>query len=322
MIISASRRTDIPAHYAQWVCNRLRQGYVLVRNPYNFNQVTQVSLDPSVVDCLVFWTKNSEPLLPLLEEIEHLGHHCYFQFTLTPYGAELEQALPDKQRLVTIFQELARRVGPERVIWRYDPILFTPTYTVARHVASFARLASQLGGFTRRCTISLLRLYAKCKINLRDVSLVNVPEEAIAACIARLQAIARDQGIRLDACADTFLQERCGLPAARCIDDQLIASLLGMPVQLPRDAGQRPACCCCASIDIGAYDTCANGCRYCYANTSGKAVARNQESHDPASPLLAGQLTGAETITVKPMRSVRHPQQNLFLPPGQERPGR
>ena len=319
MIISASRRTDIPAHYAQWLGNRLRVGYVLVRNPCNFRQVSRVSLDPSVVDCLVFWTKNPAPLLPLLDEIEQLGHRFYFQFTLTPYGAELEQALPDKQHLVALFQTLARRVGPERVIWRYDPILFTPACTPASHVASFASLASQLGGFTRRCTISLLSLYAKCKTNLKDVSLVNVPEDAIMASVARMQTIAREQGIQLDACADTFLQTRCGLPAARCIDDQLIASLLDVPVQLPRDAGQRPACCCCASIDIGAYDTCANGCRYCYANTSAMAVVRNQHHHDPASPLLSGHLTGEETVTVKTMHSARIPQQSLLFSSSQER---
>lgn len=322
MIISASRRTDIPAHFTLWLLNRLREGYVLVRNPYNFKQVTQVTLDPAVVDCLVFWTKNPAPLLPFLDEIEQLGHQYYFQFTLTPYAADLEQALPDKRHLIALFQTLARRIGLERLVWRYDPILFTSGFTPDDHVISFASLASQLQGYTRHCTISLLSLYSKCKSNLSDVHLLHGDENAILTCINRLREIAHAHGICLDACADTFLQERCGLPPARCINEQWVGTLLGMPMRLNRDSGQRPACLCAVSIDIGAYNTCTNGCRYCYANSSGKAALQNQRNHDPASPLLVGHLTGSETITVKTIRTGCSPQHNLFSPFIREEPTR
>lgn len=322
MIISASRRTDIPAYFAPWLLNRLREGYVLVRNPYNFRQVTKVSLDSSAVDCLVFWTKNPGPILPLLDEIEQLGHQYSFQFTLTPYAADLEQSLPDKPYLISLFQRLARRVGPDRLVWRYDPILFFPGFTPKDHVARFASLASQLQGFTHRCTISLLSLYPKCKKNLRDVGLIEVDEDALLACIARLREEAHAHGIVLDACADTFLQECCGLPPARCIDAPLVGLLRGQSVRLGRDPGQRPACRCTTSVDIGAYNSCAHGCRYCYANTSGKAVVLNRRQHDPASPLLIGRLTGEETITIKTSRNRGGIQQNLFAQFGRDEPNR
>ncbi len=180
MIISASRRTDIPALYSGWMLNRLRQGVVLVRNPYNPRQITQVQLDPSVVDCLVFWTKNSGPMLPLLDEIDRLGYQYYFQFTLTPYPADLEQGLPDKPSLIAVFQDLARQAGPERVLWRYDPIVFTDTFTPDYHLAAFTRLAREFRGFTHRCTISLLTLYAKCRRNLQGIRLMDVGEGEIS----------------------------------------------------------------------------------------------------------------------------------------------
>ena len=128
MIISASRRTDIPAYYSDWFCNRLREGFVCVRTPMNFHQVSRIALSSDVVDGIVFWTKDPRPLMPRLEELR--AYPYYFQFTLTPYGKDMEPGLPDKGAvLLPAFQMLSDMIGPERVIWRYDPILLTARYT-------------------------------------------------------------------------------------------------------------------------------------------------------------------------------------------------
>lgn len=312
MIISVSRRTDIPAFYSDWLLNRLQEGFTLVRNPFNPHQVSRVSLDARVVDCLVFWTKNPAPLLPRLDEIDRLGHRYLFQFTLTACDRNLEKYLPDKSRRLAVFRRLAERIGPERVLWRFDPILFTRTQGPDAVLAEFADLANQLHPFTRQCTISFLSLYQKCMRNLRGVDLLTLDEREKIHFVRQLAGIAGQYALNLKACCDPFLQDQCGIKAARCIDDQLVAAILGQPVRISKDKGQRPGCGCAASIDIGAYNTCPHGCRYCYANVSERVVAVNRAAHDPKSPLLTGTLSGQESITERTIASCCSPQGVLF----------
>lgn len=313
MIISASRRTDIPAVYGEWLLNRLREGYVLVRNPFNAHQVSRIALDPQMVECIVFWTKNPAPLLPRLAEIGRLGHRFYFQYTLTACDRIMEPFLPARRERIAAFRALADRIGPERVLWRFDPILFTRRQGPEAVLRAFAELAAGLRGHTRRCTISFVTLYAKCRRNLENMGLLSVDDRERMAFVGRLAAIAADHGIAVYACCDPFLDECCGIEAARCIDDRLVASILGRPVRIPRDKGQRPGCGCAASVDIGAYGTCLHGCRYCYANGSGRTVAVNRAAHDPGSPLLVGNLTGRETVTERTGISHCSPQGVLPL---------
>ena len=140
MIISASRRTDIPAFYSEWFLNRIKEGFLDVRNPMNNRQVSRLPLSPELVDCIVFWTKNPIPMLP---KLDGLRKYCYyFQFTLTGYGRDIETNLPDKRKeLIPAFQELSDRIGPERVIWRYDPILVSDRYSAAYHIKAIAEIA-------------------------------------------------------------------------------------------------------------------------------------------------------------------------------------
>ena len=312
MIISASRRTDIPAFYSPWLLNRLRAGSVLVRNPFRPDQVSEVVLDPQQVDGIVFWTKNPAPMLPQLAEIDRLGYRSYFQFTLTSYGRDLEPNLPAKASLIATFRQLGQRLGPERVLWRFDPIVLTPTCTPADHLRWFESLAAQLHGSTRSCTISFLSLYAKCKRNLQGRELLLLEPSEKMRFVAQLAALAKRYGIKLLACCEPLLGEQCGIAPARCIDDQLVAAILGQSLRVKKAVGQRPGCGCVASIDIGAYDTCPHGCRYCYANSNHRVAAGNHGAHDPNAPLLIGALTGSETVTRKAMLSCRSPQVRLF----------
>ena len=157
MIISASRRTDIPAYYSEWFFNRLKAGYVLVRNPMNIHKISKVSLSPKVVDGIVFWTKNPTPMLKRIPELEQYSY--YFQFTLNPYGRDVELNVPSKGRvIIPAFRKLSKLIGRERVIWRYDPIIINKKYTIEYHCKYFRILASKLSEYTERCTISFVDL--------------------------------------------------------------------------------------------------------------------------------------------------------------------
>lgn len=309
MILSASRRTDIPAFYSEWFLNRLRQGYVCVRNPMNPRQVSRLELSPQVVDCIVFWTKNPAPLLGHLDQLEQYAY--YFQYTLNAYGPEVEPHLPPLNARINTFLALAETLGPERVIWRYDPILFSGAYSPEAHLAAFARLAKALRGHTQKCVVSLVDSYpAKNGKSLARLGAQMPAPDALGRFFASLAGIARQNGLALASCAEEFSLERYGIQHNRCIDPDLIERLIGCPLRVKPD-GQRPGCLCAKCEDVGAYDTCPHGCVYCYANFKPGAIARRCARYDPASPLLCDALTEADQVTVRPVRSLREPPQNV-----------
>lgn len=312
MIISASRRTDLPACYSDWFLNRVRERYVLVRNPMNPHSVSRVDLSPDAVDCIVFWTKNPTPMLDKLDALK--DYPFYFQFTLTPYENDVETNLPPKFRLVEAFHRLAERIGPERVIWRYDPIFLNGRYSFTFHEEFFARLAEQLKGCTEKCTISFLDVYPKIKRQLAQLETGEVPTQQQRALAKRLAEIATQYGLKIDVCSEEGDFSEFGISRARCIDPALISRLLGFPVKAGKDKNQRPGCGCIASVDIGAYDTCRNGCRYCYANHSLEAVRRNSASYDPLSPLLCSRLCPEDTVRNRKAESLNPNQLSFFRP--------
>ena len=306
MIISASRRTDIPAYYALWFLRRLEAGFVCVRNPVNFHQVSRIPLSPEVVDGIVFWTKNPTPMLdrlPLLKD-----YPFYFQFTLTAYAQDLEPGVPNKNEvIIPAFQELSRRIGPERVIWRYDPILLTPKYTIDYHVHYFEELCKRLSGYTLKCVISFVDLYRHLGQQFQALGNGEIYELA-----GRFSDIAQKYHLTLETCAERLDLSQFGIRHGHCVDGELLERLIGQPLSLAKDKNQRDACGCMASIDIGMYDTCANGCKYCYANHAPASVRRNLQAHDPASPLLCGRLAPEDIIKDRAVASCRETQERLF----------
>lgn len=306
MIISSSRRTDIPAYYSQWFFRRLEEGFVCVRNPVNFHQVSRVSLSPGVVDGIVFWTKNPLPMLDSLQLLK--DYPFYFQFTLMAYGQDLEPGVPSKNStIVPAFQELSRRIGPERVIWRYDPILLTPKYTTDYHVRYFEELARRLSGYTTKCVISFVDLYRHLGQQFQSLGTAEIIELA-----GRLSEIAQKYGLMLETCAESLDLSQFGIRHGHCVDAELLEQIIGQPLSPSKDKNQRAACGCMASIDIGMYDTCANGCKYCYANHAPAAVRRNLKSHDPSSPLLCGRLTPEDIVMDRVVASCKEMQRSLF----------
>lgn len=310
MIISASRRTDLPAYYSEWLFNRIKEGYVLVRNPMNTHQISRIPLSPDVVDGIVFWTKNPVPMMNRLSELD--PYHYYFQFTLTPYDRDAEPGLPSKnQVLIPAFQKLSRMIGREKVVWRYDPILFNDRYTMDYHCRYFKVLAAKLGDYTEKCTVSFLDLYASTVRNTRSLNVQAETREQQFEIMEKFAKIGRTYGIDIDTCAEKMDLKRLGIPHGHCIDRERLERIGGYRLAIEKDPNQRAECGCIASIDIGAYDTCPNGCRYCYANHSREAVIRNARLHHPSSPLLFGKVGPDDTVKERKMISYREYQMRI-----------
>lgn len=312
MILSASRRTDIPTYYSAWFLNRVREGHVYVRNPMNARQISRISLSPDVVDGIVFWTKNP---LPMLDKLDGLRDYTYyFQFTLTSYGRDVESNVPSKNDvIIPAFQRLADLIGPERVIWRYDPIFLTETYTPEYHMRYFEKLVRRLAPYTQKCTISFLDSYKKIERNMAALRQTVLTGEQQSRLASGLAEIAHSHGLRLDACAEEDALCQYGIDRARCIDGQLFEHLLHCPLSAKKDKNQRSQCGCVASVDIGAYNTCGNGCRYCYANHSESSVQANRRRHVPDSPLLIGEVGEGDVVSERKVVSCRARQHQLAL---------
>ena len=274
MIISASRRTDIPTYFFKWFVKRLEEGFVLVRNPINASQVSKINLSPEYIDCIVFWTKNPYPALSDLDKLS--AYMYYFQFTLTSYGQEVEVNVPHKNaRVIDTFKRLSEKIGRDRVIWRYDPILLSDRYTMEYHFDHFGEIALKLKDYTCKCTISFIDEYAKIRNDMARLNISTLTFKEKTDMAARLSKIAHELGLSIDACAEDIDLGGLGIGRAKCIDDNLIERLVGCSLKVEKDKNQRLECGCVASIDIGMYNTCENGCMYCYANHSQTSVRQN-----------------------------------------------
>ncbi len=311
MILSTSRRTDIPSYYSEWFINRIKEKCVLVRNPMNYHQVSRIDLSPEVVDCIVFWTKNPIPMLPKLEQLKDYDY--YFQFTLTGYEQDVERNLPPKKEIILpAFQRLSKEIGREKVVWRYDPIFFSEKYSMEYHCRCFAELAEELAGYTEKCTVSFMDSYKNTERNVKALNYVNDTYVMQEELLQRFVEIADRNGLYIDTCAEAGDFETLGVRHAHCIDKERIERIIGCKINVDKDPNQRAECGCVSSIDIGAYNTCKNGCLYCYANYMAGSVKKNFELHNPKSPLLIGEITEADTIKERKVKSLKELQLNLL----------
>lgn len=311
MIISASRRTDIPSFYSEWFFNRIKEKYVLVPNPYHPNQISRVSLDPAVLDCIVFWTKNPAPMLDKLERLK--DYKYYFQFTINPYGTELENKLPPLPKRIDTFKRLADKIGREKVVWRYDPILTNEHYTVAFHQDKFAEMASALKDHTEKCMLGFIDHYPHVRTSLREFNIEPLLRADIEQMAESFKQTADGLGMELDTCTVRVDLSHLGIQSGLCVDDKLIERIVGYPIASRKDKNQRDICRCAESIDIGTYESCLNGCIYCYAIKGSYNTAKfNRSRHDKNSPMLIGNVSEETIIKERDMKSLRTDQLSLF----------
>lgn len=311
MIISASRRTDIPAFYSDWFINRVKAGFVYVKNPMNPRQISKIPLQPGVVDCIVFWTKNAAPLLDKLDILDAMGYHYYFLWTINPYGKDVERNLPDKAKIIDSFKELSNRIGSRRVIWRYDPVIVNRKFTVEYHVVRFRALCHLLQGYTDKCIFSYVDLYAKSRKHASNILEQEVDTQSMMEIAEYFSKIANSHHILLETCSEAIELSQFGIGHSACINKETIEEVIGSEISV-RKADQRPFCQCIESIDIGAYDCCFHGCIYCYANSSEETLRRNKKIHKAKSPLLIGDISSNDNIVEKVRKTLKKSQIELI----------
>ena len=307
MILQTGLRTDIPAFYTSWFLRRLEEGFVLSRNPYNPTQLLRYRLTPDVVDCIGFCTKNPAPMLPHMDKLAAFGQ--YWFVTITPYGPDVEPRVPPKEQVMADFRRLSGIVGPRCVAWRYDPILLTDTYTVDRHLSDFAAMCAALEGATHTCVISFIDLYAKVKRNFPEAQAVREADRLLLG--REMAAIARQHGIRLKSCCEGDELASFGVDCSGCMTLATYEEALGCRLNTPRQAPSSRGCLCRLNADIGAYNSCGHGCRYCYANADEASVRRAMSAHDPLSPLLIGRVSPGDVIRDAAQTSWRDGQLTL-----------
>jgi hypothetical protein len=294
MIISASRRTDIPALYAPWFRRRLDEGYCLVPNPMNPSQVARVSLRPEDVDAIVFWTRHARPLFDTLPVLDRRDYRYYFLYTITGYGPPVEPRTPPLEIAVRTFRELSARLPLGAVVWRYDPVLIGPAFPLRDHARRFEYIASNLAGYANRVVLSIVDLYRKTIRRMgrlyewgTEISRDPEMDAELPVLLEELVKLARQNGMRLEMCAEPDDYTDLRIRKSKCIDDRLLAELFGGAWEGRKDPGQRPHCGCVVSKDIGVPDTCTFGCAYCYATRSDELARERHARHDTASDSLA-----------------------------------
>jgi DNA repair photolyase len=296
MIISASRRSDIPAFYGEWFMNRVKTGYFLRVNPINKKQQKIISLLLEDVDCFVFWSKYPAPFLKNLAALNEWGYKYYFHYTINDYPLIFEPRLPGLEIRTDTFKRLSETIGPAKIVWRYDPIIISNQTSVDYHIRRFAKLAFILGNYTHRVIISFLDLYGKVNAKLNKFKELNQlageditkPEnkEQLHVLMRSISAIARAAGLEMQTCAERVDLSKYGVSHAKCLDTELIHKVFGLSLDIKKDPAQRPECLCASAVDMGFYDTCKFNCSYCYATLSEKAVQNNLQKYNPKSPAM------------------------------------
>lgn len=308
MIINTGQRTDIPAFYSKWFANRLKDGFVCVRNPFNPMQVSRYRLDPSVVDVIGFCTKNPAPMFPYMALLSDYGQ--YWFVTITPYGKDIEPNVPDKHQILSDFQHLSDIVGVNSIGWRYDPIFISDRYTIKYHLSAFEQIAEKLSGYTRTVVISFVDLYEKVKRNFPEVKTVNKEEQLYMG--KEMIKIAGKYGLIVKPCAEGEMLAEYGADCSGCMTVSTYEKAIGCRLKVPNRKPNRPECACYIACDIGVYDTCMHLCRYCYANNDPKMVDINFNHHDPNSPFLIGNYREGDIIHDVEQKSWIDRQLSLF----------
>jgi hypothetical protein len=328
VIVSVSRSTDIPAFYVDWFFHRLEVGFSAWTNPFNGVR-SYVSYENTKF--IVFWSKNPRPLLEHLDYLKDRGIGCYIQYTLNDYEEEgLELGVKPLAERIETFKLLVNKLGKGAVVWRFDPLILTDQIDMDKLLRKIENIGDQLKNYTEKLVFSFADIvsYRKVKANLErsHINYIDWTKEQMIEFAQRLVTLNQEKGwnYQLATCG-----EAVDLPSVdhnHCVDDRLMvrfgykspelmkflgaeicqASLFepipedaivlpdGRFVEIKkdnRDKGQRIACGCMKSKDIGEYNTCPHLCEYCYANSSKETAIANWKQHK-LNP-------NAETITGK-----------------------
>ncbi len=302
MIINTGGRTDTVQYYCPWLLKRFEEGYVLSRNPLFPNKVTRYELTPEKVDCVVFCSKNFTPILPHIGKIA-ARFPIYCHYTISAYGKDVEPGVPAIEKSIDTLVDLAAIVGKEKIAWRYDPVLLTEKYTIKLHHEIFESMVSRISGHVDRCIFSFVEMYKKLEINMPEI--IPLTAEDIDILSEGFGRIAQRRGIPLQTCGTNGDFSRYAIAISGCMTLEMLGKANALNFRKLKHKGMRQGCHCIESRDIGAYDTCLNGCKYCYANKSPEKARENYKLHDCDSPLLLGHIKDTDTIQIGDQRTMQ-----------------
>ncbi len=294
MIVNIGGRTDIVNYYSEWLMNRIKEGYAYSRNPLFTNNVSKISLKPEDVDCLMFCSKNYKPMLKYMKEINE-KYRIICHYTITAYGKDVEPNVPSIDESINTLIELSKIVGKEKILWRYDPILLTKKYTIEKHLETFEYMANQISPYVQRCIFSFVEMYKKLEYNMPEIILLTSDEKIKIA--KEIGKIAKKYNLYVQTCGTDENYEKYGIHISGCTTTEILEQANHVKYKNIKAKGMRKGCHCIPSRDIGAYDTCLNGCKYCYANKRPDLAKENVKIHDKNSPLLLGNINKTDKIT-------------------------
>ncbi|PWL66391.1 MAG: DUF1848 domain-containing protein [Amedibacillus dolichus] len=301
MILLASGRCDIVAFYSKWLLRRIEEGFVDVRNPYDPHQLSRIYLNEQSVDVLVFCTKNPLPILP---HIKQIPFPMLFHVTLTPYHKEIEQ-LPSKKEILKAIQFLAKQIGKEHIVVRYDPIFLSDIYTLEYHKKAFQRLCEQLEGYVSTIIISFVDMYKNTKENIAKMSLQTMRPSDMLEIGKSFGEIAKKHHLHVQTCAEEIDLSMYGITQGACFERKQLEAIAKHSLSHISDKGVRSTCDCLATVDIGDYNCCAHDCLYCYANYDSKAIFQRMKCHDPNSTVLIGRIEDGDRIHERKEASIK-----------------
>ncbi len=310
MIINTGGRTDTVQYYSEWLLNRFKEGFVYSRNPFFPEKVTKYELTPDKVDCVIFCSKNYEPILNRLNEITD-KFNTYFYYTITAYDIDIEPRVPTIEKSIETLLKLEEIVSAKRIAWRYDPVLLIDKYTIDYHLETFENMSKQLSGHIDRCIFSFVEMYKKLKTNMPEITELSNSEKTELA--KGLGEIAEKYNIIIQTCATDIDYTRFGIQPSGCMTLDILGKANNIRFKKLKHNGMRKNCKCIETRDIGAYDTCPNGCKYCYANSTPQKAIENYKKHNPNSPILFGKINDTDIIQQGNQKSFLDFDQNLKL---------
>ena len=293
MILFVSGRTDIPAFYSNWFINRVKAGFVDVRNPFNQKLVSRIYF--SDVDLIMFCSKNP---LPMINKLDILKVPVLFHVTITSYGKDVEPNIPDKRLIIEGVKKLSLVLGIDNVVVRYDPIFLSDKYNVDYHIKAFDKLCKNLNGYVNKIIVSFMDEYKNVRSNKNILKYRAITKEDHKKIGEAFSKSAMDNGMSVQTCFEDEDLTQYGFVKGECLSHELAYILTGKKFKSSNVRKERK-CECVQMVDIGDYNSCMHMCKYCYANYDEKAVSSNFERHDDNSSLLIGTIQSDDVIKVR-----------------------
>lgn len=304
MILMISGRCDIPAFYSEWFFQRIKEGFVDVRNPFNERQISRIYLNEKNIEGACFCTKNP---IPMLDRLDEIPFPYYYHITITPYQNDIEPNVMNKTKIMEAIKTMSKKIGKEKVFIRYDPIVLTSTYTLDYHERAFNRLCAQLQGNIAGIVISFVDDYKNLRKHQKETNIKELNQQQMMDVAKRIGPIGKKYNIPIQTCAEQIDLSSYDISNTPCFDKVTMEKIFKRQITVTSQKGVRNNCDCLPTVDIGDYNCCSHHCKYCYANYDEQQIQQRMKLHDPKSSVLIGHLTKEDQIRIREEKKVQQP---------------